>query len=180
MEGMLEKQQPNRSTIRIDMYFQQGSKQAVKTELKSLHFITGRERQLLLQPAPQEPPRRPCPARLLLPPPSHHHRPSSSHGRAGGGAAALPLRTGQHLLVGGGAGVAPRRPEQPAGVPAGPLRRAALRHLLHHPAGPEPAHVRRPLLLPVLSAAISSLAPSDSFNQPCPCAAGGSTGSSHR
>lgn len=70
---------------------------------------------------------------------------STSNGHGGGAdttRAALPLGPGQHLHVGGGAGVAPRGAEQPASVPAGTLRRAALRHLLHHPARPEPAHVR--------------------------------------
>ena len=106
---------------------------------------------------------------------------------------ALPLGAGQQLLVGGGAGVAPRGAEQPAGVPAGTLRRAAVRHLLHHPARPEPPHVR-------LSVSVSAI-PFQLGNQshklpvgmgmrrdgdrihfapPLASAAGGCTGSSRR
>uniref|UniRef100_A0A453Q9P7 homogentisate 1,2-dioxygenase n=1 Tax=Aegilops tauschii subsp. strangulata TaxID=200361 RepID=A0A453Q9P7_AEGTS len=56
----------------------------------------------------------------------------------------VPVGAGQQLLVGGRPGVAPgQRPQQPAALPAGPLRRAALRHLLHHPAPPQPPWMYR-------------------------------------
>jgi hypothetical protein len=75
------------------------------------------------------------------------------HGGGSGTAAgaALPVRPGQHLLVGGGPGIPPRGAEQPAGVPVGALRRAAVGQLLHHPARPKPEDVRKHLTyLPAL------------------------------